>query len=160
MKALCNLLVALSLFSTSAYAMDFKNDYFSLVLEDGWKQLDGDDPEQWVFRSPRGQITVSVVHMQAKPEDLERIANKLLEIRLETEVAHRKNSKTTAPWGTEHPDGTLQVNYLGYDDSNTFFFYSGYVMPQGTLSLTGELMDSNQSEIERFFQDVLAGFGF
>jgi hypothetical protein len=33
-------------------------------------------------------------------------------------------------------------------------------MPQGTLSVTGELIDSNQSELEQFFQEVLAGFRF
>lgn len=160
MKLLSGLLLLFSLLPARAMAMEIKTDYFSLDLPAGWEQAESDDAEQWIFRSRRGQLTVSVVHMAAQPEDLERIANKLLEMRFDAEVKFRQNSKTTQPWGTEHPDGTLQVNYLGRDDTDTFFFYSGYVMPHGTLSLTGELVDSNQGEIEAFFQEVLAGFRY
>ena len=98
--------------------------------------------------------------MNAETSDLERIARKLLDIRFETERTLRANPGMTEPWGTEHPDGTLQVNYLGRDESDSYFFFSGYVMPQATLSITGELTSSNQEEIQQLFQDVLSHLTF
>ena len=146
--------------SWACAAMELKNEYFTINLSDQWKQKETGNPEQWVFESQEGQITLSVVAMNASKSDLERIANKLLEIRYDVEMKVRTNPAMTEPWGTEHPDGTLQINYMGRDDDKNYFFFSGYVMPQGTLSVTGELKNGSDEKIRELFQEVLLSLTF
>lgn len=140
--------------------MDFRNQHFSISLTDEWFQQETDDPEQWSFISERGAITVSFVALRIGPDNIERVANKLLGTRFEKEVELRKQLKTSEPWVSNLAGGVLQLNYLGSDANDTHFFYTGFLTPAGILSVTGELFQSNPDECSQFFEYVMGGLRY
>lgn len=150
--------------SGAASAVEIANPYFHLDMPGDWLQQPTSDPDQFVITSEsrKAQLTISYVPMNAKGRDLKQIGNKLLEFRFsaEQEVAGDRGLVFSDPWGTEHPDGTIQVNYLGHDTLGRHFFFSGFVTETHTTSVTGELEQSSEPALHDFFQEVLSHFGY
>jgi hypothetical protein len=163
MKIIATAIILLSL-SGVVSAVNFTNPYFHIDLPGDWTQQEGSDPEQFVFTSAsrNGQITMSSVPMNTKGQDLERIANKLLEIRFaaEHESSTDREVFTSEPWGTKLEDGALQVNYMGRDSLGRHFFYTGFVTEAHITNVTGELMNGNEPALHAFYQEVLGGLRY
>jgi len=144
--------------------MEIRNPYFYLNLNVDWFQEETTDEEQFLFRSKskNAYLTVSCQPMNAKGYDLKKISNKLLETRFEAErnLPDGREVALAEPWGTEMPDGTLQVNYFGRDSHGRYFFYTGFITETHTTNITGELLDGNQPELEEFYKFILSNFGF
>ena len=154
----------LSLFCGSAAAVEIKNDYFRLSLPGDWHQEDGASPEQFIVVSDsrKAQITISYVPMSATESDLQRVADKLLELRLraEREVTPERVVSLGEPWVSNPADGGVQVNYLGHDSLGRHFFFAGFVTETHVTSVTGELEHSNESAVRSLYKEVLSNFSY
>jgi hypothetical protein len=78
-RLVASFLLCLSL--SGAYAaVDIKNYYFRLSLPGDWIERKGSDSEQFIVTSAsrKAQLTISVVPMSARAENLKQIADKML----------------------------------------------------------------------------------
>jgi hypothetical protein len=155
----------LFVFATEANAaVEIKNQYFRLTLPEDWMQQPSSDPEQFVFTSVvrKAQVTVSVMPMNAKGRNLDSIADKMLKIRFKAEhaVAPERKVAIGTPWRSNPAGGGVQINYLGHDNLNRHFFYTGFITDTGITNVTGELEESNEQILKAFYKEVLGNFGY
>ena len=153
---LTSLFGALGLFSTTACSQTPSDDSlkivdpsFTLELEAPWVRLPNDDPEQYNFRDSNRDIdiTLSAMGMSAKSEEVELVASKMIEFRLEAEgkMAEEYGVRLTIaepinivrPWGRA-------IAYYGSDNKGRHFSYSGMVTRNTIINLymsTGKLTE-------------------
>ena len=148
----------------ASHAVEIKNEYFHLNLPGDWREEPGASAEQFVVVSDsrKAQVTVSYVPLAAASSDLERVAQKLLELRrqAELEAASDRQVILTEPWTSRPSGGGIQVNYLGHDSLGRHFFFAGFVTETHVTSVTGELEFSNEASLHAFYQEVLSNFGY
>ena len=153
----------LAIFSFGAIAdSEISTPAFKLKLSEDWKQEPTNDAEQYSYYSHTKDIgiTCSYILMNAKLEDTDRIAKKLIEFRLggEEAAANEFNLKMTiaepfiAPFSKGH-----QVAYFGHDSNNRQFRYLGVVTPSKTINIYVESNSKSQTELEAEFNTLLKG---
>jgi hypothetical protein len=151
-------------FCGAAAAVEIKNEYFQLNLPGDWHQEKGASPEQFIVVSDsrRAQITISYVPLTAEDTDLQRVADKLLELRLqaEREAAPDRTVSLGKPWSSRPADGGVQINYFGHDSLGRHFFFAGFVTKTHAVSVTGEIEYSSERSIQEFYKEVLSHFGY
>ncbi|MCU7878985.1 MAG: hypothetical protein KZQ84_19725 [Candidatus Thiodiazotropha sp. (ex Lucinoma borealis)] len=152
-----------SLFAAGAIASAMiDTPAFKMELEGDWVQEQVQDKEQksYYSKSLDTGLTTSYLMMNAKPSDTERIANKLIEFRLngENAAANKFNLKMTivepilVPYSKGH-----QVAYYGHDSNNRQFRYLGVVMPDKTINIYTESKSKSQAELEVIFNNLIKG---
>ena len=153
----------LTIFSFGVIAdSEISTPAFKLKLSEGWIQEPTNDTEQCSYYSHAKDIGImcSYILMNAKLEDTDRIAKKLIEFRLggEEAAANKFNLKMTisepfiAPFSKGH-----QVAYFGHDSSNRQFRYLGVVMPSKAINIYAESSSKSQAELEEEFNTLLKG---
>lgn len=138
---------------------------FKMKLDGDWVKEQSQDSEQFSYYSKSLDVglTTSFVLINAKPADTERIAKKLVEIRLNSENSAAKifNLEMTivepivVPFSKGH-----QVAYYGHDSGNRQFRYLGLVFPNKTVNIYVESKSKTQGELETIFNLLLKGLSF
>jgi hypothetical protein len=163
---------ALGLFSTAAGAQPASNDLlkvadpsFTLELAAPWVRLPNDDPEQYNFRdSDRDiDITLSAMSIGAKPDEVELIASKMVEIRLKAEgqMAEEYGIRLTIaepinivrPWGRA-------IAYYGSDNNGRQFSYSGMVTRRTVINLYMSTNKLTEKELMSVMNEVGSSIQF
>ncbi len=144
--------------------MRVDNEYFALSLYGDWVEERVNDPEQYVFHCQlrKARLTISCAVIDFKAMDLERIADGVLDARYraETEIASDRDVYLGKPWASLLPGNVMQINYVGYDNFERYFFYSGFVESCRLISITGELVPGDPVSLEEFLKEVLTNFRF
>ncbi len=142
----------------------FQNHAFSIDLPPGWMQKTGGSAEQFIFENPQraAYLTISYVHMNAAGRDLDEIANKVLEIRIEEDrkAASGRELVLGEPWRSNPEDGGVQINFFGHDSLGRRFFYTGFVVEDRVVNVTGELVNASEAQLHAFYKEVLSNFGY
>ena len=138
---------------------------FKMKLDGDWAKGQSQDSEQFSYYSKLLDVglTTSFMFMNAKAADTERIAMKLVEIRLGSEnaAANSFNLKLTivepivVPFSKGH-----QIAYYGHDSGNRQFRYLGLVFPDKTVNIYAESNSKTQDELEAIFNHLLKGLSF
>lgn len=134
---------------------------YSLKLGPGWVETPSTDPEQVNYFSSKENIYFvgSVMTLQnARPEQLEKITNKLRDMRIKAEehvaaVAGR-HVTVAEPLVAKFADG-YQVSYWGHDDKHREFRYLGIVSTKYIASVYIESPTRSQQDIEGYFNTLL-----
>jgi hypothetical protein len=163
---IAKLFSALGLFSTAACSqspsenlLTIINSNFSLELEAPWVRLPNEDPEQYNFRdSDRDvDITLSAMGMRAKPNEIELVASKLIEIRLKAEgqMADEFGIRLTIaePINVVRPWGRA-IAYYGSDHTGRQFSYSGMVTTHTVINLYMSTKKLTESELMTVMNEV------
>lgn len=143
--------------------VNFDNGVFRLSLDGDWMKNNTKNENQFVFVSNdrNSQITISYDLYQIPDEKIENVANELLQIRFESE--HKADSEREVfigePWVSQAKGG-VQINYIGRDSLNRYFFYTGFVLSDRVVNVYGEIEHSSKEEIEKFYGQVLSNFGY
>ena len=114
MRVLVVAFLHLLLLSGAHAAVDIKNHYFHLNLPGDWVEQTSADPEQFIVTSAsrKAQLTISVVPMNAKGKNLEKIAYKMIELRFaaERKAAADRQLFFSVPWRSKPVGGGLQID--------------------------------------------------
>jgi hypothetical protein len=141
----------------------------NLQIEVGanWHELADGDPEQRMFRSTDGAITVTVSSMKVniRPDQTEQLAVKLAQLRLkgheEWQIQHGGHAEITEPVFKEHSWGH-HLEYDGRDSDNRVFSFVGFVtthqvvniFAEGPNSGSASATDYMHSAVQEFIQSV------
>lgn len=159
-RLLCALFISTCLIAHAQVANDF--GYFRIALADDWRYVPGNDPEQHVFRSDKqkSQITISIIRIKAPEDKLKSIAGRLLQLRRKGETAEGNTRATIKSERIlEVPDG-YDISYSGFDPTNRYFRYRGFVRADRILSFYCESLNSNEEANERVFARAIEAFKF
>jgi hypothetical protein len=63
-------------------------------------------------------------------------------------------------WRSNPADGGVQVNYFGQDSLGRRFFYTGFVLEDCVLNVTGELVNASEAQLHAFYKEVLSNFRY
>ena len=135
---------------------------WDIALDGDWTQQPGDDPEQKTAASERlgTSLTTSFMALKTNVDDVERLANRWRELRLDAEKAGAAKFHRTAtviePVLSAAP-GAYVLTYHGHDDQGRQFRFYGVVSPRGVLSLYAESSSSTEARLAADFTHVLAG---
>jgi hypothetical protein len=167
-----SLFSALGLFSTAACSQPPSDDSlkivdsnFTLQLEAPWVRLPNDDPEQYNFRdSDRDiDITLSAMGLRAKPDEVELVASKMIEIRLKAEgqMAGELGIKLTIaePVNIARPWGRA-IAYYGSDNNGRQFSYSGIVTRNTVINLYMSTKKLTETELMSAMNEVGSNIQF
>ena len=134
---------------------------YSLKLGPGWVEAPPTDPEQVNYFSPKENIYFvgsAMILQGARPEQLEKIANKLRDMRIKAEehVAAEVGRHVTVaePLVAKFADG-YQVAYWGHDDKHREFRYLGIVSTKYIASVYVESPSRSQQDIDNYFNTLL-----
>lgn len=141
------------------------NPNFSLDLGHPWQPVPNDDPEQYHFRDPGRDVTItlSAMAMTTAPDRLEALAQAVVELRLNAEkdaarVAGRELTFyepiiAAQSWGQA-------IAYYGHDDTGRQSNYAGIVTPGSVINLHMTSGCLSEAELMRLMDEVLARMEF
>ena len=142
----------------------FEGTEFQLRLNGDWRQVLGDDPEQFRFTSDekRTVVVISTLPVRLPPSRLLEVAKRLGETRRKEEQSVPGRKVTFGDSGAElRDDGELgHVAYAGYDDHGTIFRFMGWATEAKLLSLWVSTETTDNALSKRIFEEVFAGFRF
>jgi hypothetical protein len=142
--------------------MQYKYESYALVLKDDWVEEPGTDPEQHVFRSTERDVNLvtSSLGMDASGANLERIAHKFAELRIDGEkrgaAAFGATLAMAEPIVVERSWGFV-VAYYGSDSSGRRFNFSGIVTKWQFLSLYVDSRTLGEEELGSVLSEVVFG---
>lgn len=144
--------------------MQVDNECFALSLKGEWVEEKSSDSEQYLFHCEpiKAHLTISCTEIEFRTTDVEKIADRVLEsrYRAETEIASDRDVYLGKPWASLLSENVMQVNYVGYDNFDRYFFYSGFVESCRLINITGELVPGDPVALEKFLKEVLSNFRF
>jgi hypothetical protein len=138
---------------------------FSLSLGGDWEETPSTDPEITRFNSRQNgaSIVISTLALNAKLADTARIAEKLADLRMESEkqvAAETGIDMTIArpkimqqPWGHA-------IAYYGVDANGRMFNFSGMVTPKQSISVYVESNKLSEEVVRELLEQVLAKLKF
>jgi hypothetical protein len=138
---------------------------FSLEMGGDWTEAASPDPEITRFNSQRHQasLVISTMGLTATLADTKRIADKLVEIRMEAEkqVAAETgiDMSIAKPIVMERPWGHA-IAYYGSDANGRQFNFSGMVMPKQSISVYVESSKLFKEELRELLDQVLEKLKF
>jgi hypothetical protein len=145
-------------------AIELRSPYYKIELQGDWRVEASADPIQRILVSDsrRAQLTLSHVAMDARGRDLGEIARKLIEFRLKAErdATPGREVIIQEPWSSVPAPGSIQVNYMGKDSLDRYFFYVGFVTEAHVVNITGEVEKGSDEALRALYIEALANFGF
>lgn len=138
---------------------------FSLSLGGDWDETPSGDPEITRFSSRQhaANLVISTLALNAKLADTGRIAEKLAELRMdsETQVAAETGIDVTIarPKIVQQPWGHA-IAYYGADANARRFNFSGMVTPKQSISVYAESTKLSEEVLRELLEQVLAKLKF
>ena len=138
---------------------------FSLSLGGDWEETPSTDPEITRFSSRQNgsSIVVSTLALNAKLADTGRIAEKLADLRMDSEkqvAAETGIDMTIArPHIVQQPWGHA-IAYYGADANGRMFNFSGMVTPKQSISVYVESNKLSEDVLRELLEQVLAKLKF
>jgi hypothetical protein len=138
---------------------------FSLSLSGDWEEVQSPDPEITRFNSRQhaANLVVTTMGLNAKLADTGRIAEKLADLRMESEkqvAAETGVDMTIArPRIVQQPWGHA-IAYFGADANGRLFNFSGMVTPKQSISVYVESNKLSEDVLRELLEQVLAKLKF
>ncbi|MBI3439106.1 MAG: hypothetical protein HY054_10760 [Proteobacteria bacterium] len=146
-------------------AVTVNKQRFSLSLGGDWEETASSDPEITRFSSRQhaANLVISTLALNAKLADTGRIAEKLSELRMdsETQVAAETGIDVTIarPKIVQQPWGHA-IAYYGADANGRRFNFSGLVTPKQSISVYAESSKLGEEVLRELLEQVLAKLKF
>jgi hypothetical protein len=145
--------------------MHFEHSEFVVDLAPAWRNVPGSDSEQFQFQadSLASTITISVMQARVPRPQLQQVAEKFLELRLEGEAEVDKRRVVTLGdrWVTPQSDGeVVDIAYAGYDNVGRIFRFMGFVTTQKVISFYCETISTDNERAIQIFDEAFRGFQF
>jgi hypothetical protein len=134
---------------------------FTLSLGGDWEERPSPDPEVTMFHSPHlgANLVISAMGLNAKLADTGRVAEKLINLRMESEkqvAAETGIDMTIArPRIVQQPWGHATA-YYGVDANGRMFNFSGMVTPKQSIGVYVESKRLSEEVMRELLQQVLA----
>jgi hypothetical protein len=138
---------------------------FSLALGGDWEETPSGDPEVTRFSSRQhaANLVVSTLALNAKLADTGRIAQKLADLRMDSErqIAAETGVDTAIgrPKIVQQPWGHAMA-YYGADANGRMFNFSGMVTPKQAISVYAESNKLSEEAVRELLEQVLAKLKF
>lgn len=146
-------------------AVTVSKQRFSLSLGGDWEETPSTDPEITRFNSRQNSasIVVSTLALNAKLADTGRIAEKLADLRMESEkqVAAETGIDTAIarPQIVQQPWGHA-IAYYGAGANGRMFNFSGMVTPKQSIGVYVESNKLSEAVVKELLEQVLAKLKF
>jgi hypothetical protein len=146
-------------------AVNVTKPRFSLSLSGDWEEVQSPDPEITRFNSRQhaANLVVTTMGLNAKLADTGRIAEKLADLRMESEkqvAAETGVDMTIArPRIVQQPWGHA-IAYFGADANGRLFNFSGMVTPKQSISVYAESNKLSEDVLRELLEQVLAKLKF
>ena len=138
---------------------------FSLALGGDWEEIPSTDREITRFNSRQhgASIVISTLALNAKLDDTGRIAQKLADLRMDSEkqvaaetgidMAIARPQIVQQPWGHA-------IAYYGADAKGRMFNFSGMVTPKQSIGVYVESNKLSEEGVRELLEQVLAKLKF
>jgi hypothetical protein len=146
-------------------AVTVEKPRFSLSLGGDWRELQSSDANVTIFNSQqhRTNLVISAMGLDATLADTGRIAEKLVELRMESEkqVAAETgiNMTIARPRLVQQPWGHA-IAYYGADARGRRFNFSGMVTPKQSIGVYVESNKLSEEVLRELLEQVLAKLQF
>ena len=146
-------------------AVSVNKKRFSLSLGGDWEETPSGDPEVTRFNSQQNgaSIVISTMGLNAKLADTGRIAEKLADLRMESEkqlaaetgidMAIARPHIVQQPWGHA-------IAYYGADTNGRMFNFSGMVTPKQSIGVYVESNKLSEEVVRELLEQVLGKLTF
>ncbi len=135
---------------------------FTLALEDDWVRIEGDLADRYLFEAPLrdASLRISTEPMLNSPDELDAIARKLADHRIETHLTAARTHgwlfDMVDPVIVEQPWGRM-VAYHGQLHAGGAFSFVGLVLATGVVSLFAESDRASPESLDAILAEVAAG---
>jgi len=135
---------------------------FSLTLEEDWMEVAGDTPDRYVFECALhdASLTITVEPMLLEAAELDEVARKLADRRLETHLSAAQNHG----WLFDMVDPVIipqdwgrMVAYHGRLHAGGAFSYVGLTLPTGVVGLFVESDTATADALDALLGEVAGG---
>jgi hypothetical protein len=146
-------------------AVTVNKQRFSLSLGGDWQELQSPDPEVTMFNSEqhRANLVVSAMGVNATLADTGRIAEKLVNLRMDAEKQIAVNTgvdMTIARPRLVQQSWGHAIAYYGVDANGRMFNFSGMVTPKQSISVYVESNKLSEELLRELLEQVLTKLKF
>ncbi len=146
-------------------AVSVKKQRFSLSLGGDWEEKPSTDPEITRFNSLQNgaSIVISTLSLKAKLADTGRIAEKLADLRMQSEkqiAAETGIDMTIARPHIVQQTWGHAIAYYGADANGRMFNFSAMVTPKQSISVYVESNKLSEEVVRELLEQVLAKLQF